>query len=58
MRISRKQTIDNIPILKIRDFFSYLSSYHTETFTKEETCEYFKIDDLKADSLLEHLLNG
>lgn len=56
MRISRKETIANIPILKIRDFFDYLCKYNIETITLEIACEYLKIDETKANSLLKKLL--
>lgn len=52
MRISRKQKINNIPILKVRDFFAYLQRYRYNTFTLEEVCNYFKINDSEANSLL------
>lgn len=55
MRISRKETIDNIRILEIRDFFVYLKRYRAKTFTLKEVCDYFKIDELKANSLLKEL---
>lgn len=55
MRISRKETIDNIPILKIRDFFVDLRRNGTNNFTLKEVCNYFEIKELEADSLLRDL---
>lgn len=55
MRISRKQKINNTPILKIRDFFKSLQRYRTDTFTLDKACNYFEINDIEANSLLREL---
>ena len=55
MRISRKQKINNTPILKIRDFFKSLQRYRTDTFTLNKVCNYFEINDIEANSLLREL---
>ena len=55
MRISRKQKINNTPILKIRDFFKSLQRYRTDTFTLDKACNYFEINDIEANSLLNEL---
>jgi predicted nucleotidyltransferase len=55
MRISRNQKINNIPILKVRDFFKSLQRYRTDTFTLDKACNYFEINDLEANSLLREL---
>ena len=55
MRISRKQKINNTPILKIRDFFTFLQRNRTDTFTLEEVCKFFVIHNLQANSLLKEL---
>jgi len=48
MRIARKERIADTPVLKIRDFFVYLNRHHTETFTLNKMCDYFKINESKA----------
>lgn len=55
MRISRNQKINNTPILKIRDFFKSLQRYRTDTFTLDKACNYFEINDIEANSLLNEL---
>lgn len=55
MRISRKQKINNTPILKIRDFFTNLQRFCTDTFTLEEVCKFFEINYQQAKSLLKEL---
>lgn len=55
MRISRKQKINNTPILKIRDFFKSLQRYRTDAFTLDKACNYFEINDIEANSLLREL---
>lgn len=55
MRISRNQKINNIPILKVRDFFKSLQRYRTDTFTLDKVCNYFEINDIEANSLLREL---
>lgn len=55
MRISRKQKINNTPILKVRDFFKSLQRYRTDTFTLDKVCNYFEINDIEANSLLSEL---
>ena len=55
MRISRNQKINNTPILKIRDFFTNLQRYRTDTFTLEWFCNFFEIHNIEANSLLMEL---
>lgn len=56
MRILPKETIDNIPILKVRDFFSYLLRYRVKLFSTKRVSDYFEIDEAKTKSLLKELL--
>jgi predicted nucleotidyltransferase len=56
MRIARKERIAETPILKIRDFFVYLNRHHTETFTLNKMCDYFKINEAKANTILNELI--
>lgn len=58
MRISRKETIANIPILEIRDYFDYLDRHFIISFTLKEVCDYLKINENKADKLLKELYNN
>lgn len=55
MRISRKETITNIPILEIRNYFDYLDRHYIISFTLKEVCDYLKINESKANSLLKEL---
>lgn len=55
MRISRKQKINNTPILKVRDFFVNLQRRRTNTFSLEEVCNYFNINCTEAKALLSEL---
>jgi len=56
MRISRNEMITNVPILKIRDYFSFLRNYHITQFTKESICNYLKISKIDSDQLIKELL--
>lgn len=55
MRISRKQKINNTPILKVRDFFKSLQRYRTDIFTLNKVCNYFHINEIEANSLIKEL---
>lgn len=54
MRLTRKQTICNIPILKIRDYFSHI---RPERITPEKISQHFEIDKKHTQELIQTLLD-
>lgn len=56
MRISRKQMIGNVPILRVRDYFEYLRAWHSEEFSQKSIGEYLNITEKESDLLIKELL--
>jgi predicted transcriptional regulator len=54
MRISKKETINNIPVLRIRNFFRLL---HNDLFETDSLKEFLKINNNEVDELINNLLS-
>jgi len=57
MRITRKQTIANIPVLKIRNYFDFITRHYITNFTAESFREYLNLNDFETNEVLKELLD-
>lgn len=57
MRITRKQTIANIPVLEIRDYFDFVMRHNSANFTAESFREYLNLNDLETNEAIKELLD-
>ena len=55
MRLTRKQTICNIPILKIRDYFDHI---RPAKISPDMIREHFELNQEQTDELIQELLNN